>query len=456
MGFLYQQFPTEGYPITVFLLAVVFGIALVIVRPFWAFLFSVIGLAGKNYHAAVLTRMPITGEYLNLNDLFLWIAVLALFVKAYRANGKIQIPNILMVFIVVLLIGSMQSLIKYGPDAFVLRSIWSVAIFPIMFLISANFIKTEDEARLFFWAFFLGALIASLQHMVFLGSAYISGVNVGAQLRTISYITSGGIYLLAIALFTRLREKNIAYALLFYSGITLLTISFLMNQTRQLYVVFLASIMVLLLILRNKVDVKNAVLRFGIVLFGVVLIFGALFSDWDVNDILGTRLEFARDKDTFEESYYTRMLGMQTEVNLWLNSTMIFGVGAAYPPEYEDVSRERNTDQVYQIGALNHVAITSYLAHFGAVGALVFLIIIPLMTIKRARDNIEPNITSYVSKICLLAMAVALMDMLNLFGSMLNTAPTCHMAAAIYGAFWGLHIHKASIRPWRFRKEAKS
>jgi len=442
MTYIFEQYPLDGYPDIVFYLVTVIGAGLIVIKPKWAFLFAVVCLTGKNAFAAVFTRTALFGEYLNLNDLCLWIAVAALVIDVCRQSVKIVIPKILMFLIAIVVFGSVQSLLKYGSEVFVLRSIWAVAIFPIMFLVSVNMVRTNDDARLFYWALFIGAVFATIQHMVYLSHSYSLGITEGAKLRTIAYITNGGLFIIATAIFAKLNEKR--HSIFYYCGVVLMAISALMNQTRQLYVVFTLTVITMFFMLRRHINVKSTLIKISFVAITVIMVSSYAFVNLDMSEIIGERVEFLHEREAFESSYLTRWMGIQTEVRLWLDSTIILGVGTAYPPEITEPRRSGgDMDDIWRTGALKHVALSSYLANYGLVGAMVYLLFLPLYTIKAARFMLQKDYFNYAGKIALLAVAVALMDMFNLFGSMLNTsAVLAHTPALIYGAIWGLYIHR--------------
>ena len=176
------------------------------------------------------------------------------------------------------------------------------------------------------------------------------------------------------------------------------------------------------------------------------------FADLNFTEIIVERLEFLKYEDIFFESYLTRFMGMQTEINLWLDSPIMVGTGVAYPPDLTESYRGGFRDAILVTGALDHVAISSYLAHYGLSGAFIYLLLLPVLTIKAAKKFLSDNSSDYGVKVALLAITVALMDIFNLFGSMLNTSPGSHITALIYGALWGIQMNKNhydNIRPYQ-------
>jgi hypothetical protein len=442
MDYLKLQTNMVGYPVELFYFVAVTGIILVLWRPFRAFLFAVFCLAGKNFSAAVLTRTPLIGEFLNLNDLLLWIALAAMIVEAIKLHEKIKLPKILVAIIAVLTVAALQSIAHYGLELFVFRSIWSAAIFPIMFLVSVNMVKTESQARFFYWALFLGSIMAAVQHVLFLDYVTSLGSSQSDEIRVIAYITSAGLYLLVVALFSNLEEKNILVSWVYYAGLILMAISVIMNQTRQLYIIFMLSVVAIFFLLRRAVDIKKSLIKFVIIAVSVIVVFNILFSSLDLTNIVGERLNSVIEKSYRDEAYLTRSISMETEIGLWLDSSIILGMGIAYPPELTEAYRQGDIQAVNKTGALAHVAITSYLARFGLIGALIYLLFLPLWTIRIASEFLYNKLLHYSALIALLAITVALMDIINFMGSMLQTAATSHIAALIYGALWGLYMQK--------------
>ncbi|HEC92923.1 MAG TPA: hypothetical protein ENI51_08045, partial [Candidatus Atribacteria bacterium] len=113
-----------GYPLLVFYLIALVGFVLIIVRPYWALLFAVFCLASRNFHAAVFTRTPLLGPYVNLNDLLQWIAIFAMLFELFNTRKRIWAPKILLALFGLIIIGDLQSLLKYGFAENVLRRIW--------------------------------------------------------------------------------------------------------------------------------------------------------------------------------------------------------------------------------------------------------------------------------------------------------------------------------------------
>lgn len=441
-----------GYPLMFFYLIAITGLFLVIFRPYWAFLFSLFCLAGRNYHAAVFTRTPFAGPYLNLNDLLLWIALFAMLSETLKYKRKIWMPKILFAIFALVIIGDIQSIFKYGFIKEVLRRVWSTAIFPILFLVGVNMVRDEKRARHFYWTLFFGALVSALQHFIYIKSVTPFEISSGSmQIRTISYIFSGGLYLLLGAVFTK-PDKNIKGIKLvgYYTALSLIGLSYILSLTRGIYITLIFVLITLPLIIRKKIKIPKIALNTGLIIVVFILIIPIFFPKVDLLNILTERFQSFIYKETFKGAYKTRWLGATTELNLWLNnSTLILGVGSYSPPK---LSRSP-LYEVYEIGATGHVALTTYLAHFGILGLLIYGILLPITTIKSARDIFFNYNIEYGNKIALIAISLALSDLIGLFWSNHYIAPISHIPALIYGAIWGISKENSINKKRIFRNQ---
>jgi len=447
-----QQISQTGYPIIVFYIIVLVGLVLIIYRPYWAFYCSIFSLAARNYHAAVFTRSPVLGAYLNLNDLLLWIALFSLLFIILRTKRMLWFPNILLAIFSLVAIGSFQSLFQYGLTEDVMRSIWQALIFPILFLVSANMVRDQERAHHFYWALFLGASIAALQHVLFIRSASSYDLSTGlSQLRTISYIMSGGLFLIISAIIDKPYKSIKRFkTILFYFGLGLMAISYVLSLTRGLYVYVVLTLLFLPILLRKTLRPHKTVLYGSLIASFALLIIKFAAPELELAQIINDRFESFMTRDTFSESYETRWLGAQTEFNLWLDSSLIFGVGSSLPPEIIAQSKY----DVFQTGALYHVGLTTYLAHFGLFGIFIYGIILPVMTVIIAKRYFVNHSQEWSGKVALIAIVCSVLDIIGLGWSHHHLSAITHINALIYGAIWGLHRaaileKKANLLPQR-------
>jgi hypothetical protein len=430
------------YPVAVFYLTAFIGVALVLYRPRWAFFFIVFALAARNFHLAVFTRSPFLGEFLNLNDLFLWIGVLAL-ARVALEGKKIWAPNILLALIVINLVGVIQSLIQYGFDYEVMQACWGALVFPIMFFIACNMIKDVQSARYFYWAVFLGSVVAAAQHIIFIKAQTIAAelLLIQGSLRTISFTMSGGLFLVISAFYIDMRKiLQSLYLLAFWIiCLPLIAISYILSFTRTIWIGALMSFFSLFVLFfreRGKIVPKLgysvAVLIFIFLAFKLTNVY--VLTGLKVEESIDERTDFIRYEDTFEDAYQLREVGMETELDLWKKGFLIWGEGTAYSPRL----MESSVQDVHGTGALNHVAFSAYLAHYGLIGLIAYGLLLPFLTIKIARRYYLHHQQDYGGAIAMTAMALALFDVFTLLSSNHYLGPTSQVPGMIYGALWGL------------------
>ncbi len=434
----------QGYPVEVFYLAALIGVVLLLVRPRWALPFIVFGLAVRHFHMAAFTRIPALGEYLNLNDLFLWIGVAAIF-RLIIGNRRLWAPNILLAIFGILVLGTFQVLFQYGFNRDVLQEIWRAWIFPIAFLVSANLVRDSQDARFFFWALFLGALGAALTHLLFIQFRIETYGASLVYMRTISFGMSGGIFLVVSAFFVDMRKvfRNSRLFLFWIVGVSIIAISYLLSFTRTWWVgAFLAGIALGILFYRERAKTPYRLGYSLVLLVVMVLAFGLInklfLPGVNLTNTIDERADFVRYEDTFEDAYQTRESGMETELGMWKNGTIIWGVGASYPPSIMEAS-------IAETGAVGHVAYSVYLAHFGLIGLFVYGLLLPYLTIKVGRRYYLHHPYDLGGAIAITAMALAFFDFFTLLSSNHYIASTSQVQGLIYGALWGLS-HSSSLK----------
>jgi hypothetical protein len=249
---------------------------------------------------------------------------------------------------------------------------------------------------------------------------------------------SGGIFIVISAFFIDMRKIFQKYYLFIYWAISvgLIGISYLLSFTRTVWIgAFMASFVLFFLLHRErrnflyKVGYTLALLTIIIVVYKMANSF--LFPDIDLAQPIEERAEFMWYEDTFEEAYQTRETGMKTELNLWQNGTIIWGVGACYPPSLLGADMKEE-------GALNHEAFSTYLAHFGLIGFITYGLLLPFFTIRIARRYYLTHNLDYGGIIAVTAMALALFDVFTLLSSNQYLISTSQVQGLIYGALWGL------------------
>ena len=187
---------------------------------------------------------------------------------------------------------------------------------------------------------------------------------------------------------------------------------------------------------REKITItfRYSVAVFIVILLAFKLINVYVLTGLKVEESIGERAEFVQYGDTFEDAFQLRESGMETELDLWKNGPLIWGVGTAYPPALV----ESSIGNVHATGALNHVAFSSYLAHYGLIGLITYVLLLPLLTIKAAKRYFLQHRQDFGGAIAMTAMALAFFDMFTILSSNVYLEATSHVQGLIYGAMWGL------------------
>ena len=428
------QVSHAGYPFILFYFIACIGIVLIFSRPQTAFLFSVFCLAAKNFHAAVYTRTPFLGPYLNLNDLLLWIALLAMITKYMKEREKIWAPEILLAIFGVVIIGDFQSLFMYGAKYQVLQRIWSTAIFPLMFLVGANMVKHEKEARDFYKILFIGVVFASIQHLyyVYFQQNVILKYTGYSQIRTISYITSGGASLLIGSVFaSRNLKLNNLHKAIYYIGLALIGSSVLLSFTRGLWITALIAIVILPFLIQKKdvliISKKKLVIT---VLMGIVILL-LIFPRLQLAKQVNKRISSFTETKALKHSYQGRKIGQENEINIWLNGSIIFGYGSVLPADFLKKGEFK--------GAYYHVAYSTYLSHYGLIGLIIYQILLPILTINVGRRYYLKYSKTIGGVVSLIGVACAFMYILGFMWSNCYLVATTQNYGLIYGVVWGLN-----------------
>lgn len=425
-----------SYPLIFFFIIGLIGFLLVFIKPYNAFLFSIFCLSARNFHAAVHTRSPITGVFLNLNDLLLWIAFFSMLMLYWQKRKKIWIPGILAAIFGIIIIGDIQSILRYGTAHQVLRRIWSTAIFPIMFLVGANMVQNEKKAGYLYKALFLGAMLAAMQHCFYVlyKIKEIGEYALYSKYRIISYILSGGDYILIGAIFSNhIIDFKHYKKTIYYTGLTLIVLSILFNFTRGLWISLIGTSLILPYLIKKEIDISSTVKKIRVIFVFSIVIILSIFPNFRMHHKISQRLQTLTHDDTRIESYEGRKKAQIQEIKYWLESSIILGKGSAIPADLRH-SEEREREKI----AFYHVAYSTYLSHYGLTGLFIYLILLPFLTIKEARKYYLRNKKTNSGDLSLVVMALLLMSLIGAFSSMHFLGATCHIQGVLCGVMWGL------------------
>jgi hypothetical protein len=364
---------TLGYPSFVLYLILLLGIPMALKKPFEAYLMVVFLLSSADAQAFTYTRTALLGPYLNANDACLLIALTAMFSYISHDINKMQFPNVTKWIIAVLLIGFVQSWFVLGWKYEVLRAMrWAINL-PIYFIIAATVVDRKEKVRPLLVALLAGSVISAFEHLIFVRARIdIYGSSL-QHFRSIAFRNPGIFFVLASLIWIpKIKDRD---KIIVISSCILFVISMLLNQTRSIWLSTVAALPVGLLFFRPK-DIHIKVFIWPIVLLGLfigVFVITELFMpEIDVDDMILGRFESLSE----HPSVIARLISLESEMEEWGNSTLVFGQGLFYFAKY------RVSHHIIAWGHLGHI---TTMAQLGIIGLIVYSFYLPITIIKASK-----------------------------------------------------------------------
>ncbi len=420
------------YPSIAIYLVLVTGIFLAFIRPYWAFLMVVFGFAAIDNTGATNTRVFL-GPYFNLNDAFLLVGMIAAFMGLIRDNKRIRIPRVLILLLVVWAIGTLQGIRTLGWQYEGLREARWALNFPLAILLGSNLVKEERRARSFLLTLFIGALVRSIQHILFMTllSDQIAGPLHSS--RPLGFIHNPGIYLLAAATQGPIywKEQTRPVKLLSWGSILLFGTSLLLSSTRSMWIAMLVSPLVLALILKNRRVIWRLALIGAGLLIAVPFIFSLAVPRFSATEVLTEGYRLLVDEDLRDQTTLTRRNALIIETRMWLNGNLLIGRGFGYQwllPYGSDAS----------VVAWGHLAYVTYLARLGLLGLLSYGIYLPLIGMRSARRLYFQFPGGTFRLLALIGLATFIFDAITFITSSSYLNPQLMVSGFLYGSVLGL------------------
>jgi hypothetical protein len=138
--------------------------------------------------------------------------------------------------------------------------------------------------------------------MIFIRTATAGQLYSGeAQIRTISYIMSGGLFLVISALFKE-PDKSLGKlkSFLFYCGLALVGLSYVLSLTRGLYIYAFFALLALPLILKGNLRVPKSLYSMALVVIFALLITRVISPELELGQILNDRLKPSAPRKHFQ------------------------------------------------------------------------------------------------------------------------------------------------------------
>ena len=230
------MFELEGYPEIFFYLFGIIGFIFLITKPQYTFWMGIFYFSAREGSRAALTRTPLFGPYLNLDDFIILLMLLSLIHLSFR--HKIKIPSIvywiaLCVFASILIMAT-----KYNLSYPVQREHKWALYFPIAIFLSYNFVLKEKDFKIFLKILFIGSIVASIQY-IFITQEKIQmwgTVNNQESFRSVGFIGLIPIFIIT-SFFLKIKWFDSFNArIIYFAGLSLMIINLMLSQTRSFYI----------------------------------------------------------------------------------------------------------------------------------------------------------------------------------------------------------------------------
>jgi hypothetical protein len=417
----------SGYPVIVLYGVLSIGLFLVIFRPYWAFLFAVILYSALDPFLAVKTR-TFLGEYFNLFDATLLIALLAILVEN---KGVIKIPTPVILIFSVLAIGEFHTLAIHKVNYDVLRSLRWALDFPMGILIGANMIKDPKRVQSYLYAAIIGAFLGSLSSFLVYKSAYAVQAAMGMDAPRDMYAERGlGTYLLVAAIchpFFKDRSNLVKWlwrvALIFYGA------AILFGQWRAVYLAVVITPFLLTFLIGNWRIYGRSIIIFA-VLLPVVLVFLMVALPKISPTSYFDRLAGVETLDPNYATNLSRKRQIIMDLTEWSEGNWLIGRGLNYSAFLKPSERKG--------AARGHVGYTNYLATMGLLGLFVYGFYVPWVIFKASKRLYNRQDNWALVCLGILGAAAVIMETIIAFMSTSYLLAWKENVGFLFGAVWML------------------
>jgi len=370
----------QGYPQLTIVLVLGLGIPVAFVRPYAAFLLAAFLLTAGHVTLFNQTRLAGLGPYMNLSDACVLVAVAAFFFDRVAAKQPVRVPQIVPLVLLAATLGAVQSFWKLGWTYETMRATRWALDFPIAYFLGANLVTSADRARKLIWILLAGALLAAVQHHLYVVHIWRShSLNMATYegLRTIGYW--GGCmapgFLISVLAW---RAPRGVWKKAFWAVAGLLFIgTIFMNQTRSLWLATAAGGLCVMIVFGrgNRLrSVARVSLLGAVVVFGGIWLCGRVMPGLNVSEVLVGRLSKLFARDTQHLHLGTRERAFAIEMDQYLHGTLVFGRGLSF---FQTIPNPEAADRRIAFGHLGYV---TYLSQLGLIGLVVYGLLLPLWT----------------------------------------------------------------------------
>lgn len=419
------------------------GILISVIRPYYAFLFSVFCITSVDIVGAKLTR-SVFGVYFNLLDAFIVIILFACFIELAASSRKSRffLPGPVLCAFIAIILGLFLGIFELGFKYEVMRAGRWALNFPLCFWAAANVVNGEKRVRQFVLTLFMGSALGALSHTIFifekLPNITLSGF---AAVRNFGFLYSGMAYfLIAATQEWSFINGNRYLRFIWRISIPLFALSVIFAQSRSIWVSVIAVCLVLPLLLK-KVSNFGKLLLLGVTVIVLFLILSnTILPEYDLPAMVTNRLYF-------DQRDFSRLNAVQVETRAWITGNLLFGRGLAYNAADDFVRFYGENARTVSWGHLGYI---SYLAQLGLFGFLIYAFYIPILGLLTAYRLYQTGCSENIYRLSILGMSCVLYTLIlfTMNGSFLQ--PEMIVPGLIIGACIGqahfMRVYKSIFR----------
>lgn len=379
---MYEMYDrAAGYPAWVLLAVLVLGLPMATWRPYWLGVVAVILLSTASVFRFTFTRLPGTGEFLNLWDACLLMAIVAIISTKMR-EGDNPIPGVVKGMLICFAVGTAMAMLFNGLGFEVGRARMRLTN-PILMTLGACVCWDYMRLRKLLIVFLIVAIVQGIRQLaMFVGLMAVGGgwgTARGAELMAV-----GGLLFPASILLCGEKDKQIKILSLVALGFSL--IALMLRQTRSEWIPTLFGMMVLLFISSRGNFVKIVQKTLIMIVSLVVLVALAEVLMPGRNSPLtvfteGRAMAFIFDADDgLGEIDVGRSAAGIAELEAWSSGNMLVGEGFFY----ERAARHQELVSKYRHISWRHIGLVAILARMGLLGFFIFVIWLPVMVFRNS------------------------------------------------------------------------
>jgi O-antigen ligase len=385
------------------------------------------------------TRVPGFGPYLNLSDVCVLIAFVSVFLDQYRSHESPRVPQIVSFMLFALIISTCQSFWRLGWTYETLRSFrWGLEM-PIAFLLGSNMIASAQRAKSLTCALFCGAVLAAIQHGVFVMSLWqTKGLSMESYhvARTITFWGGCMASAFLVASVAWPIPRGFGRVLLYVAVRLAFLATLLLNQTRSLWLGTAASIPIVAYLFdrRNWCRSMTRVAVAGLLaVFVLAPVARRFIPGLDIIELINSRVATSLQSDPEARGSATRARAFRIEMQSWMDGTLVFGRGLCF---FQAIRNYPEDESRYV--AFGHLGYVTYLSQAGLVGLLAYGLCLPLGVVRAGRRMWFHSSESAVRYAGLLGTA-SIMCVSIMFVTSAHFLSLGYFAPGVlYGAMWRL------------------